>query len=113
MKNSPGTPRAYILNDKKSSKIDIRKIQSIISNYFNISMSQLKSNNKKKSYSYPRHLAIYLSKKYTDLSHQEIGFFFGERNHSTVLYAIKKIENLKGKNFGLRGDLINIENLLI
>ena len=102
----------HIINN--NIKITINNIQLVISDYFNITISQLiDKNNKGKSFSYPRHLAIYLSKKYTSLSYQEIGFSFGDINLSTVRYAIKKIENLKGKKSSIRSDLINIENLLI
>jgi chromosomal replication initiator protein len=55
---------------------------------------------------------MYLSRKYTDLSFQEIGFLFGDRDHTTVIYALKKIERIKNINKEIKSDINNIENLL-
>ena len=77
--------------------------------YFNISISDLTSNKKTSQYSYPRHIAMYLCRKYTDMSFHDIGYYFGNRDHSSVIYAIKKIKNKKKE---IINDLNNIENLL-
>jgi len=100
-----------IIKDGNYLDINIKDIQVLISGYFNISISDLISNKKTSKYSYPRHLAMYLSRKYTDMSFQDIGYQFGNRNHSSIIYAVKKIE--KSKNKQLSSDLYNIENLLI
>jgi len=100
-----------IIKDGNYLDINIKDIQVLISGYFNISISDLISNKKTSKYSYPRHLAMYLSRKYTDTSFQNIGYQFGNRNHSSIIYAIKKIE--KSKNKQLSSDLYNIENLLL
>ena len=55
---------------------------------------------------------MYLCRKHTKLSFQEIGYQFGDRDHSSVLYAVNKIEKEKSKNLEIKKDLINIENLL-
>ena len=55
---------------------------------------------------------MYFTRKYTDMSYLEIGYQFGNRDHSTVIYAIKKIEKEKSKITGTSEDLNNIENLL-
>ncbi len=101
-----------IIKNRDSVEIGIKDIKSITSNYFNISITDLISNKKKKIYSYPRHLAMYLCRKYTNLSLQEIGYQFGDRDHSTVIYATKKIERSKMKDKEMRDDLTNIEKIL-
>jgi chromosomal replication initiator protein len=101
-----------IIKEKENINTEVKDIQSIIARYFNISVSDLVSDKKKKIYSYPRQLAMYLSRKYTDLSFQQIGFLFGDRDHTTVIYAFKKIEKMKSSKRELRNDLSNIESLL-
>lgn len=99
-----------IIKDGNYLDINIKDIQLLTSSYFNILISDLISNKKTSKYSYPRHLAMYLCRKYTDMSYQDIGYHFGNRDHSTIIYAIKKIE--KSKNKHILNDLYNIENLL-
>jgi chromosomal replication initiator protein len=101
-----------LIKDREDNKIEIKDIQSIIAKYFNLSISDIISDKKKKIYSYPRHLAMYLSRKYTDLSFQEIGFLFGDRDHTTVIYALKKIEKMRNLDKDIKKDINNIENLL-
>jgi len=103
-----------LIKDENTLDLDIKvkDIQLLISGYFNISISDLLSNKKTSKYSYPRHLAMYLCRKYTELSFKDIGYQFGDRDHSTIIYAIKKIEILKIKKIEIMNDLHNIENLL-
>jgi|GEM_PF-3560083 len=100
-----------IIKDGNYLDINVKDIQVLISGYFNISISDLISNKKTSKYSYPRHLAMFLCRKYTDMSFQNIGYQFGNRDHSSIIYAIKKIG--KSKNKQIINDLYNIENLLI
>lgn len=101
-----------LIKDKENTRIEVKDIQSIISKYFNISINDLISDKKKLIYSYPRHIAMYISRKYTDLTFKEIGYLFGNRDHSTVLYAIRKIEKLKSRKKNIKNDINNIVNLL-
>jgi len=101
-----------LIKEKEGANIEVKDIQSITAKYFNISVSDIISDKKKKLFSYPRHLAVYLSRKYTNLSFQEIGFLFGDRDHTTVIYAFKKIEKIKNLKSEIKNDLNNIENLL-
>ena len=55
---------------------------------------------------------MYLSRKHTDLSFKEIGYLFGDRDHTTVMYAFKKIDKIKNLKKEIRNDLNNIENFL-
>lgn len=100
--------------NKSKNKIDIgvEDIKSVTAEYFGISQSDLASNKKKRTFSYPRHLAMYLSRKYTHLSYHEIGDAFGHKNHSTVIYAIRRIEKSKKKEKKILDNLHAIENLL-
>lgn len=101
-----------LIRSRYNNEIGVKDILSITSNYFNISISDLLSTKKKRAYSYPRHLAMYLCRKYTNLSFKEIGSQFGDRDHSTVLYASKQIERSKTQRKEVKEDINNIENLI-
>jgi chromosomal replication initiator protein len=98
---------AYPLN-----YIDINHIQGVTAKYFNISLSDLLSDKRGRAFSYPRQIAIYLSKKLTSLSLKEIGREFGNKHHSTVIYAENRIQKAKTQNKGIFRDIENIQRLI-
>ncbi len=101
-----------IIKDKYDVNISLEDIKSVIAGYFNISSSDILSDKKRSVYSYPRHLAMYIARNLTDLSFKEIGYSFGDRDHSTVIYAIKKIEKSIKEGNEVSRDINNIKNLL-
>ena len=101
-----------IIRDMDRSGIGLGDIKSITAGYFNISVKDLISKKKKRAYSYPRQLAMYLARKYTDFSLKEIGDSFGPKDHSTVVYAIRRIEKSRKGEKEVQKDLKNIEKLL-
>lgn len=94
------------------SDIDLLQIQRVTAKYFNIALSDLLSNKKGKTFSYPRQVAIYLSKKLTSCSLKEIGNAFGNKHHSTVIYAVKRVEKVKSQNKGILNDINAIQMLV-
>jgi len=76
----------------KEETISIDLIQKVVSNHFNIKISELKVKRKFKGYVLPRQVGMYLSRKLTGASLLEIGEKFGGKDHSTVLHSIKKVE---------------------
>jgi chromosomal replication initiator protein len=56
---------------------------------------------------------LYLCKKNSGLSYKEIGARFGDRDHSTVIYAIKQIEKRSLVNKDIRKDISNLNKLLV
>jgi chromosomal replication initiator protein len=101
-----------IIKDRYDINVGIEEIQSVIAGYFNISTNDILSEKKRSIYTYPRHLAMYMARNLTDLSYKEIGYFFGDRDHSSVVYATKKIEQSIKKNKEVEKDINNIKNLL-
>jgi chromosomal replication initiator protein len=87
-------------------------VKSITAGYFNISLSELISNKKHRIYSYPRQIAMYLCRKYTHASFKQIGDAFGNKDHSTVIYAVNRIEKYKVRKKEIREDLSKLEDLL-
>lgn len=101
-----------LFSNNSKSNTDIKDIQSITAGYFNISLSDMLSHNKKRIYSYPRQLAMYICKKHTYLSLQEIGALFENRDHSTVIYAVKQIEKKMNKDKNILNDINNLSRLI-
>jgi len=74
--------------------ITIENIQKQTANYYNIRLSDLLSKKRTRSLARPRQMGMFLAKELTDKSLPEIGEAFGGRDHTTVLYAYKKIKQL-------------------
>ncbi|MDD3840068.1 MAG: chromosomal replication initiator protein DnaA [Clostridia bacterium] len=82
-----------ILPDNKPKIITIPLIQEIVANHFNLKVEQFKSRKRTRSISYPRQIAMYISRELTDSSLPKIGEEFGGRDHTTVIHAHEKISN--------------------
>jgi chromosomal replication initiator protein len=82
--------------DKKS--LSIESIQREVANFYSLKVQDMKSNKKQKNISLPRQIAMYLSRRYTGASYPEIGEKFGGKDHSTVIHAVKKIEQNMGQD---------------
>ncbi|MGZ9116340.1 MAG: helix-turn-helix domain-containing protein, partial [Methylocystis sp.] len=85
--------------DPKRVKID--DIQKLVASHYNISRSDILSSRRTANVVRPRQIAMYLSKVLTLRSLPEIGRRFGGRDHTTVLHAVRKIEELAAKDKGL------------
>lgn len=81
------------LSKSSFTKNNIQKIQQVVSEYYNITVEDLKSKKRKASIAFPRQIAIYLCRTMTDESFPKIGIQFGGRDHSTVMHSVDKIEN--------------------
>ncbi|APF23641.1 chromosomal replication initiator protein DnaA [Clostridium butyricum] len=85
-----------IISKKQGKHITIDLIQDVVSSYFNLRVEDLKSQRRTRNVAHPRQIAMYLSRKLTDMSLPKIGEEFGGRDHTTVIHAYEKIsENLK------------------
>ncbi|WP_371157948.1 chromosomal replication initiator protein DnaA [Jannaschia sp. 2305UL9-9] len=75
-------------------KLTIDEIMKKTCEHYNLRMSDMTSARRSRSVARPRQMAMYLSKKLTPRSYPEIGRKFGGKDHTTVLYAVRKIEEL-------------------
>ena len=73
-----------------------------VTQHFGVKLSELQSKKRTKSIAYPRQVAMYLARKLTRHSLEEIGGWFGGRDHSTVLYAVDRISDLLTKDAGCK-----------
>lgn len=86
------TLKSIVMNEDKEVTIDT--IQEIVADFFQVSIADLKSKSRKKEVVYPRQLAMFLAKEYTDLPLKSIGYHFGGRDHSTVIHSIQSVNLL-------------------
>ena len=72
----------------------MEEIIDLVTGHYGVKLSDLQSKKRTNAVAYPRQVAMYLARKITRHSLEEIGGFFGGRDHSTVLYGVDKIERL-------------------
>lgn len=84
--------RHIISSNNDTSGISIDLVIKVVANYFNVSIADIKGKNKNQSVVLPRQIAMYLCRKMTDFSTTEIGYEFGGKNHTTVMYNVQKVE---------------------
>jgi len=92
--------------------ITVDKIQNVVSNYFNISLNDMLSQRRSRPLARPRQLAMYLAKKMTTRSLPEIGRRFANRDHTTVIHAVKTITRLSEQDDEMKKNINQIKNLL-
>ncbi|PIR21236.1 MAG: chromosomal replication initiator protein DnaA [Deltaproteobacteria bacterium CG11_big_fil_rev_8_21_14_0_20_47_16] len=101
----------HILRDQMSA-CSIESIQKLVSDYYQIKVSDLKSARRVRSLVEPRQVAMYLCKKHLHSSFPEIGHKFGGKDHTTVMHAVRKIEALIPNNTKMRDDVAFLEKSL-
>ena len=79
-------------NKGMGEKNDIYRIQKIVSEYFQISVDDIRSKKRSSNISFPRQIAMYLCRTMTNESFPKIGIEFGGKDHSTVMHSVEKIE---------------------
>lgn len=93
-------------------RIRIEEIQRIVARHYNVSKQDLLSNRRTRTIVKPRQVAMYLAKMLTPRSLPEIGRRFGGRDHTTVLHAVRKIEDLVGADLKLAQELELLKRLI-
>tara|TARA_B110001452_G_scaffold251841_1_gene241244 strand:+ start:172 stop:1566 length:1395 start_codon:yes stop_codon:yes gene_type:complete len=93
--------------------ITVDKIQNIVSNFFNIPLSEMLSQRRSRPLARPRQIAMYLAKKMTTRSLPEIGRRFANRDHTTVIHAVKTITRLSEQDDEMKKNINQIKSLLL
>jgi chromosomal replication initiator protein len=96
------------ISEQNSDKISIERIQLKVGEYYGVNVGDFRSNKRTKSIVFPRQVAMYLSRELTDLSLPKIGFGFGGRDHSTVLYAHEKITVQMEEDLELKKEVLTL-----
>lgn len=96
-------------NDRR---ITIEEIQKRVAEHFNIRMSDMHSARRARAVARPRQVAMYLAKQLTSRSLPEIGRKFGGRDHTTVMHAVRKIDELREADSSLSEDIDLLRRML-
>ena len=93
-------------------RVTVDDIQRKVAEHFNIRVTDMSSPRRARAVARPRQVAMYLSKILTTRSLPEIGRKFGGRDHTTIIYAIKRIEQLIAKDRALADDVAMLRRIL-
>lgn len=93
-------------------KLTIEDIQKKVAEYFNIRVADIYSDRRMRQITRPRQVAMFLSKRLTPASLPEIGRKFGGKDHTTVIHAVKKIEELCGQDPAFAEDVRLLQKML-
>ena len=93
-------------------RITIEEIQKRVAEHFNIRIADMHSARRSRAVARPRQVAMYLSKQLTSRSLPEIGRKFGGRDHTTVMHAVKKVEELRTSDMNFAEDVDLLRRML-
>ncbi|MBC7507000.1 MAG: chromosomal replication initiator protein DnaA [Sandarakinorhabdus sp.] len=93
-------------------KLTIDEIQRKVAEHYHLKLSDLLSARRAREVARPRQVAMYLAKKLTPRSLPEIGRRFGGRDHTTVMHAVKRIEELRASDREIDADVVRLTRLL-
>lgn len=93
-------------------RITIDEIQRKAAEYFNIRLADMLSARRARAVARPRQVAMYLAKQLTARSLPEIGRKFGGRDHTTVIHAVRRIEQLRESDSAMNEDVEKLQRLL-
>ena len=100
-----------VFNQAKIITVD--KIQNTVANFFNIPLAEMLSQRRSRPLARPRQIAMYLAKKMTTRSLPEIGRRFANRDHTTVIHAVKTITRLSEKDDEMKKNIEHLRSLLL
>jgi chromosomal replication initiator protein len=87
----------------------IQQIIEAVTQYYDIKLSDLMSKRRHKSVALPRQVCMWLARKHTRFSLEEIGGYFGGRDHTTVMHAVRTVGERRQKDVALSSDVERIE----
>ncbi len=93
-------------------KLTIDEIQRKVAEHYRLKMTDLLSARRAREVARPRQVAMYLAKKLTARSLPEIGRRFGGRDHTTVMHAVKRIEELRASDREIDADVVHLTRVL-
>ena len=102
----------HLTRSGEPKRIRIEEIQRVVARHYNVSKQDLLSNRRTRTIVKPRQVAMYLAKMMTPRSLPEIGRRFGGRDHTTVLHAVRKIEDMVGADQQLAKELELLKRLI-
>jgi len=96
-----------------SNNPTIQQILDTITRFFDVKLVDLLSKRRHKSIALPRQIGMWLARRHTRYSLEEIGGYFGGRDHTTVMHAIRTVDSRRQGDSGLDQDVSRLEQLLV
>lgn len=93
-------------------QITIQQILDAVTQYYNVRLGDLQSKKRQKSIAFPRQVCMYFARKFTRYSLEEIGGYFGGRDHTTVLHAVRTVKQDIRQTAQVAEQISQIENRL-
>ena len=104
-----------VLNDileARGQQVSIESIQKLVASYFQVRVADLKSPRRQKVLVRPRQVAMYLCRKHAQASFPELGSRFGDKDHTTIMSACRKIDAQLKEDPSLRKQVLDLERQL-
>ena len=98
--------------EKQSKELTIDDVKQSVCDHFNLKVNQLDSRTRTQQVAYARQVAMYLAARLTDKSHVQIGVHIGNRNHATVIHALKQIKDMMEVDEKVRQDVEELMDTL-
>ncbi len=96
----------------EQKRITIQQIIDVVTKYYNVRTSDLQSKKRHKSIAFPRQVCMFLARKYTRYSLEEVGGYFGGRDHTTVMHAVRTVTDDVKNETEIAEQLTHIQNQL-
>jgi chromosomal replication initiator protein len=109
---APRRVREYLTQRDSAQRPNLRQIAALTAKHFGLTLTELKSSARRQSLVAGRGVAMYLARQLTDKSFEQIGAFFGGRDHSTVLHGCQKTERLISRDLAIRQAVTEVRRRL-
>ena len=97
----------------EQKRITIQQIFDAVTKYYNVRLSDLQSKKRHKSIAFPRQVCMYLARRHTRYSLEEIGGYFGGRDHTTVLHAVRTVDEDTKDDREIARQITHLETQLV
>jgi chromosomal replication initiator protein len=104
------------LGDSEGSekrRITVEQINEAVTKYYNVKLTDIQSKKRHKSIAFPRQVCMFFARKFTQFSLAEIGCYFGGRDHTTVLHAVRTVQGDCQENKMIADQIGEIEAILL
>jgi len=95
-----------------AQRLSVESVQRMVADYFSLRVTDLKSHRRHKTLVRPRQVAMYLARKHVGASYPDLGTRFGDKDHTTIMSACKKIDGLLKSDGELRSQVADLERKL-
>jgi chromosomal replication initiator protein len=106
------TIRHFLDEKKRVEEPEISQIAAVAAKHYGLKLSELRSPTRKRAVVNARAVAIYLARKISQISLEQIGRYFGGRDHTTMMHSCRKIEELLQSDPAFRQDIEQLEKMV-